>query len=177
MQKSIRIIVLAALIALGIWGWRVFFPGPESVIKSRLTSLAKTLSFDGTDGNISKVYKADQVGGYFTDDVEVTIDVRGYSGSRSIDGKTEIKQALLYAQANLTGLKVQFLDINVTLGPDKKTAVANLTAQADISGEPDFHLMELNLTLKEVEGKWLITRIETVKTLSSIQHRALAALQ
>jgi len=171
MQKSIRIIALAALIALGIWGWRMLFPSPERVIKSRLASLAETISFNSNEGNISKIYKADRVGDFFTLDVEVTIDVRGYAMSHTINGKTEIKQALLAAHSAGRSMKVEFLDINVVVQPDKETAVANLTAQATISGERDFVIQELNLTLKKVEGKWLISKIETVKTLSSLRSR------
>lgn len=166
MQKSIRFIALAALIALGVWGWRVFFPSPERLIKSRLLDLAETVSFTGSEGNFSKIYKADRVGNFFSQDVEVTIDVRGYAVSHTINGKTEIKQALLGAHQRVKGVKVEFLDINVTVQPDKENATANLTAQATITGERDFHIQELNLTLKKVEGKWLITKIETVKTLS-----------
>jgi hypothetical protein len=166
MQKLVRILLFAALVGLGIFAWRYFFPSPERVIRSRLLNLAETVSFKENDGNISRIYKADKVGDFFTLDVEVTVDVRGYAMSHTINGRTEIKQALLAAHSRVKGLRVQFLDINVTLQPDKETAVANLTAQADIAGERDFHIQELNLTLKKVEGKWLIFKIETVKTLS-----------
>lgn len=168
MQKSIRFIALAALIALSIWGWRTFFPSPERVIKSRLLNLAETVSFSANDGNISKIYKADKVGDFFSMDVEVTFDVRGYAMSRTFNGKTEIKQAVLGAQQNVQGLKVEFLDINVTVDPDGENAVANLTAQATVSGQRDFQIQELNFTLKKIEGKWVITKIETVKTLSML---------
>ena len=63
------------------------------------------------------------------------------------------------------GLTVEFLDINVTVGPDQKSAVANLTAKAKVPGE-DFMVQELKFTLKKIQGAWLILRVETVKTLS-----------
>jgi hypothetical protein len=45
------------------------------------------------------------------------------------------------------------------------SAVANLTGRGKIPGEKDFLVQELKFTLKKVESDWLISRIETVKTL------------
>ena len=44
-EWSIRAILVAALIALGIWSWGVFFPSPEKVIRKRLGSLPRLLPF------------------------------------------------------------------------------------------------------------------------------------
>ena len=43
MKIIIRIALLAALAALGIWLWTVLFPRPEKVIRRRLTELARTV--------------------------------------------------------------------------------------------------------------------------------------
>ncbi|HYG22637.1 MAG TPA: hypothetical protein VEH04_07645 [Verrucomicrobiae bacterium] len=165
MEKSIRIITIAVVVAVGILAWRYFFPSPERVIKSNLADLAETVSFEGDEGNISRALSVDSVGGYFTQDVELEIDVRGYIGRQSINSRTEIRQGLLAAHANLKNLRIEFLDIHVELQPDGETAVANLTVDAFINGERAM-LQEVNFTFKKVEGKWLISKIATVKTLS-----------
>jgi hypothetical protein len=54
----------------------------------------------------------------------------------------------------------------VTVAPDKQSAVADLTVQANISGEPDPIVQEMKFTLRKIDGRWLITRVETVRTLS-----------
>ena len=165
MQKFIRILSAAALIALAIWGWRVLFPSPENAIRARLKSLAKVVSFGPSDGSISKGYSAQKLTDYFTPQVDISLNAPGYP-PLSITDRQELIQGLLYAQANLGSLKVEFLDINVTLGPDKESATANLTAKVTIGKSADFNVQELDITLKKVENRWIIYRVVTVKTLS-----------
>jgi hypothetical protein len=165
MQKSFRAIGVAALIGLGVWGWLFFFPGPEKVIRSRLNNLAKTISFESKDGLISRGYNAQKAGEFFTRDVEVSLDMRG-DHLITISGRDEIVERAMLAARMLKTLKVEFLDINVTLDPDKQTAVANLTGNANTSGEREFNVQEFNFKFRKVDGKWLIYKVETVKTLS-----------
>jgi hypothetical protein len=165
MQKLVRIFLGLALIAAVVGGWWVLFPSPERVIRKQLKGLSETVSFDGKDGTIVKGFKAQKLLDYLTADVQIDVNVREYP-AHTFTGRDEVMQALLFAQSNLKGLQVKFLDVNVTLGADKQTAVANLTAQANIAGDRDFNIQELNFSLKKVDGKWMIYKIETVKTLS-----------
>jgi hypothetical protein len=171
MQKSLRLVGAAALIGLGVWGWFILFPSPEKVIRSRLNRLAGTVSFEPKDGIIARGYRAEKAAGYFTADVEVSVNVRGIE-PMVFSGREEIQQRALGAARLLRGLKVEFLDINVTLGPDKQTATANLTAKWTIPGDREFNVQEFNFQLKKVDGEWLIYRVETVKTLSQLILRA-----
>ena len=66
----------------------------------------------------------------------------------------------------MSGLSVEFLDINVTVEPDRKSAAADLTLKARVAGEKDLIVQELKFTLRKIDGTWLIIRVETVKTLS-----------
>lgn len=167
MQKSFRLIAALTVIGMGIWGARMLFPSPEQAIRSRLLNLARTLSFERKDGILSRGLKAQNFLECFTLDVVVSLDSRAY-GARTLTGRDELQQALLVALNHEAagGLKVEFLDINVTLGPDKQTAVADLTAKATVTGERDFLVQEFNFMLKKADGQWLIYRVETVKTLS-----------
>jgi hypothetical protein len=54
MQKSFHVVLVAALIALGIWGWRMLFPSPENIIRARLASLAETVSYEPKVGPIPR---------------------------------------------------------------------------------------------------------------------------
>ena len=171
MQKSLRLAGAAALIGLGLWGWLILFPSPEKVIRSRLNQLAGVLSFEPKDGIIVRGYHVEKAARFFTADVEVSVDVRGIE-PMIFSGRDEIQQRALGGARLLRGLKVEFLDINVTLGPDKQTASANLTAKWTISGEREFNVQEFNFKLRKVNGEWLIHRGETVKTLSHLVLRA-----
>ena len=66
----------------------------------------------------------------------------------------------------LSGLKVTFPDINITVAADKQSAMADLTVEANIAGERDSIVQEMKFTFQNTEGGWLIARIETVRTLS-----------
>jgi len=166
MEKSFRYVAVAALIGLGIWGWRVLFPSPERVIRSRLNALAKAVSFGPNEGVLAKAYNTQKLTGFFTPDVEIDVDLRGYP-PQTLSGRDEVLNAALYAHSNLNGLKVQFSGINVALGADRITAKVNLTGRAILPGsEHEFNVLEFNFLLRKVDGQWLIYQVQTVKTLS-----------
>jgi hypothetical protein len=166
MQKSFRVTLLvAAIIILGFFAWHWLFPNPEEVIRARLKKLAETASFEPKDGTIRRALKASSVPEFFTTNVEIVVDVPG-GRTQALSGRAEIQRAATGAVQELRGLKTEFLDINVKLGSDKQTAVANLTGKFTPQGDYDFIVQEMNFMLRKVDGKWLIFRIETVKTLS-----------
>src|SRR6185437_2531865 len=70
------------------------------------------------------------------------------------------------ALRNLSSLKVELLDPNLALSPDKQSAVVDLTARVKLPEERDFIVQEMKFTLKKINGAWLIIRVETVRTLS-----------
>jgi hypothetical protein len=165
MQKSFRLFVAAALIGLGVWGWRVLSPSPQSVIRSRLHNLAATVSYEAKDGMILKGYKAQKIPDFFTSNAVITVDVRGYD-PQTWQGSAELPGVFLALTREVAALKAGFPDINVSLGPDAQTAVVNLTARVVVQGERDPIAQEFNFLMKKTDGKWLIYRIETVRTLS-----------
>ena len=168
MKKWVGWVIVALLAAAaGYWVWVTFFPGAEAVIKKRIKTLAQTASFGANEPPLSRLANAQKIGSYVTTEVEVTVDVPGRS-QQSFSGREEVTQAVLAARSSLNGLNVEFLDILVTVAPGGQTAVANLTARARIPGERDFYIQELKFTLTKVDGAWLISKIETVKTLSQL---------
>jgi len=166
MNKSIfRPVALAVLVLLAAAGWKLFFPHPEKVIRRRLTELAKLASFGPKEGQLAKAVNAQKAADYFTEDAEIVVDLTGY-GSMKINGRNDLFQALLAARTQLSMVEVQFLDMNVVLDPNKQGAVVDLTAKGRVPGDRDIQVMELKVSLKLVDRKWLIRRVETVKTLS-----------
>ena len=165
MQKSLRWGLVAALIGLGIWSWRVFFPSPEQAIRSQLRKLAETASFQPKDGTVPRGLKAARLLDFFTPDVVINLNTPGYEVA-TWTGRDELREKELFAMQRLRGLKIELLDVNVHIGPGRKTAVANLTGKATISGQSDLYVQEFNFLLRKVGRKWLIYRVDTVKTLS-----------
>lgn len=163
-EWSIRALLLAVLIAIGFWGWQVFFPSPEKVIRKRLDALARAASFSSNQGLVAKAWNATVLGEFFTTDVQVTVDIPGTQ--HTISGRDELLQAAVATRSAVSSLTVEFPDIKVTVAPDKDSAVVNLNAQGKVAGHPEAYLQELRLRLIRIKRDWFINQIETVKTLS-----------
>ena len=164
MKIIIRIVLLAALAALGIWLWTVLFPRPEKVIRRRLTELARTVSTSANESDLARLAAARGVAGFFAANVELNVDLPEL-GQRTMD-REEITQLALMGRSRAGGVQVKFPDINITVAPDKQSAVADLTVEANVSGEHDSIVREMKFTLRKTDGQWLITRVETVRTLT-----------
>jgi hypothetical protein len=168
MKRVVQIGFAVAVIGLGIWLWTALFPSPEAAIRSRLNALAKAVSFDSGSGMLAQAYNAQKAAAFFTTDVEIEVNVGGYE-PLELHGRDELQLAM-GGRARLSSLKVEFLDMNVNIAPGGETAKVNLTGKATVPGQHDIAAQEFNFMLKKVDGKWLINRVETVKTLSAARH-------
>jgi hypothetical protein len=164
MKIIIRIVLLAALAALGVWLWTVLFPSPEKVIRRRLMELARTVSSSPNESDLTRLAAARSVAGFFASTVELNVDLPEL-GQRTLD-REELTQLALLARSRAGGVHVKFPDITITVAPDKQSAVADLTVEANVSGERDSIVREMKFTLRKTDGQWLITRIETIRTLT-----------
>ena len=158
-----RAALAAALVGLGFWGWRAVFPGPEKVIRHRLTEMAESASFTSNEGPLAKFINAQKLSGFCTPDVELDIAVPGYQ--RSISGRDELLKIAMMARSAVSSVSVQFPDINVTVAPDKQSAVADVTVRARIGADKDFDVREFSCALKKIDGTWFVSRVHTVRTL------------
>lgn len=159
-----RILLLAMLAGLGVWGWRALHPRPEQAIRRRLNSLAKLASFSEKESQLASLYTATRLAAFFTKDVQITLDVPG-AAHNSINGRDELQAAIAASRGLATSLSLQFVDIVVQIGADQRSSSANLTVRGKVSGDKDVIVQELKLFLKKVDGDWLISRVESVKTL------------
>lgn len=159
-----RVALLSALGAAGFWAWQFLFPTPEHVIRKRLGELAAAASISSSEGQLAKLANTQKLVSFFTSDVQVTVDVPGRS-MQTFNGRVEIQQATLGARGFLGSLKVQFVDVIVSVGPDKQSAQAHLTATVSLPGEKLPEVQELEMGFKKVDHDWLINHVETVKTL------------
>jgi hypothetical protein len=165
MKIAIRLILLAVVVALGVWLWTVLFPGPEKVIAKRFQELARTVSFTSGESDLTRLGAARKVAGFFAVPVELAVELPELGHHSTLD-REEIMQVALAARARAGGVQVRFSDLTVRVAPDKQSAVVDLTAQAAVSGEHDPIVQQMKFTLRKMDGQWLIIRVETVRTLS-----------
>ncbi len=161
MKIVLRIVLAAALVALGVWLWTVLFPSPEKVIRRRLIELAHTASVSISDGDLVRLAAARRLASFFSTNVEVNLELSGLPHQNIMD-RDQITQAALIAHTRT----VKFPDISVTVAPGKQSATADLTVEAEISGEQGLVVQEMKFTLRKIDGEWLIVRVDTVRTLS-----------
>ena len=165
MKIVLRLALLAVVIAAGVWLWNVFFPSSETVIRRHLNSVAADASFDSKQNPLVAANNAETLAGFFATNVQINLDVPGHA-QQSFASRGEITQAALAARSVVGGLKVEFLDVDVAVGADKLSATADLTVKAQAAREKDVIVQEMKFTFQKIDGDWLITRVETVRTLS-----------
>jgi hypothetical protein len=174
MKIVIRCVMLAALVGLGVWLYTILFPGPEKAIRKRLAKVAQLASIKPDQGLISRGASIQELANCFDSKIEITLNLRG-GAEHSVTGRDGIIEVAKLAHARFRMLQIDFLDMNVTLSPDKESATVHLTAKGSSSEERDFQVQEFKFTLKKINGEWLIISVETIRTLSWLQTSEVAA--
>jgi hypothetical protein len=164
-MKWPRLLLWAAAAALLAWGWVVLHPSPERLIRKQLDGVARAASFGPSQGTLAKLAGAEGLADYFSTNVEIKIDLPGHQEHRLM-GREEIPPAALAARASVQSLSVTFPDVTVIVNADQESAIADVTLQVKVSGEPDMIVQEVKVTLRKINGHWLIVKVETVRTLS-----------
>jgi hypothetical protein len=165
MKLLFRLLLLAAVAALGYWLWTVFFPDAETVIRKRLNKVAALVSFTRGEGNFAAIASVERLSGYLAPDIEISVN-DPYQSNQTLSGRSEVKQSVMAVRKALAGLKVEFVDLNVSFNTDRSEATVLLTGRARLPDQRDLLLQELKVILRKIDGEWLITRVETVRTLT-----------
>ncbi len=161
-----RLLLLLILAGLGLWVWKILFPSPEKVIRKKLAAVAHVASFTANESPLTAAHHATQLAGHFSLDAEVILHTA--FTAYAFHSREEIREAALAARSNLRGLTVEFFDAAIMVEPDRTSATVDITVKARVPGEREFYVQEMKFALKKINGDWLITRIETVKTLSQL---------
>lgn len=166
MKWTLRIVLPAILIGLGVWLWFYLHPSPQEAIRRQLKGLAEVASFEAGEGLISRASAAQKLAGYFTTEVTMNIEPRGIFPEQIT--RVEIAEQALYLrmQKDIRSFKVKILDPVITLGADNKTAIVEVTLHAETEGERHLIVQEMKFMMRAVEDDWLILRMETVRTLN-----------
>jgi hypothetical protein len=165
MKIFFRLVLLAAIIAAAIWLWTILFPGPEKIIRKRLVQVAAEASFNSGENPFVIAARSENLASRFSTNVEVNLNAPGYE-RLEFSGRAEITQAAAGARMHLSGLKVEFPDVSLTVGPDKQSAVADVAVKVQAAGQKDIYVQEMKFTFQKIGGDWLITRVETVRAPS-----------
>jgi len=162
---ALRVILLLLVVALGVWLWRYFHPSPQEAIRRRLADVARAASYTEPGGMIARAAKAQKLAGYFATEVSILIDVPDQSHHEAAS-RDEIMRSAIGMRNVFRSFQVQLLDPNITVGGDQKSASVDLTLRVETPGDQYLIVQEIKCILRQVEGEWIILRVETVKTLN-----------
>ena len=137
MKIVFRLLLLAAVAVACVWLWTVLFPGPEKIIRKQLASVAAEASFTAGENPLLMANRAKNLASRFGTNVEININLPK-RGQHGFLGRAEITQAAATMHSKFGSLKVEFLDVSVTVGPDKQSATADLTVNAQSDTDKDF---------------------------------------
>lgn len=165
MKIIFRLALLAAAAAFGFWLWTVLFPSPEKIGPRKMDSLASTATFNADASSLARAAKAGNLTDFFSPDAQIILDAPGLA-DHTFSGRDEIRETALAGFATLNSLKVKFLDTTVQISADKQTAEVSCTIEVKAGDNKDYGAQEMHFQFQKIDGAWLITRAETVKTLS-----------
>jgi len=165
MKSALRVMLVGILAALGIWVWGYFHPSPQEAIRRRLADVARAASYTEPGGMIARAVKAQKLAGYFSPEIAMRIDLPDQSRHEAAS-RDEIMARAMALPTIFRSFKVQLLDPNITVGADRKSAIVDLTLRAETPGDQYLAVQEIKCTMRQVDGEWIIVRVDTVKTLN-----------
>jgi hypothetical protein len=160
MKQIVRLLVVILALA-GAWGtWVWFHPAPEKAIRQQLAKLSDSLVSKPNEGNFARVAAMNRTLSFFTTDVLINGEGMARMGE-TIQGKTELQQALFVARKQLEG-EIDFSDVRVQVVPGETNATATFTAVGHLAGQADPYTQDIKAQFKNIDGTWLISRVDPV---------------
>ena len=164
MVKLKKIIIIAVIVAVGVWAVAYFFPSEEKKIKKQFRLLAEWVSKDPGENTLTTVYKIKHIGTLFDTMCEFKVPVYSFSGNYTPD---EISGYAAQGRLVSSQLYLKFYDLDISFpeeGSAKVTLTARLTGKLNVGDSID-ETHEVESILKKVEKKWLFSKVEVIEVL------------
>lgn len=136
-----------------------FWPNEERVIRGRLDDVAAILSMQAGESELARMTRLSHLRDYLAPAVQVRY------GTQETESRDTVLAAVAQWGRSPEGLKVEFVDVQVTLDPDSRDA-ANAYFTAKITGPDSVDAREAEVRLARLDGKWVVTSAETRETLT-----------
>jgi hypothetical protein len=158
-----RLLQIIAILIVGVavyflWIWT--HPSPETAIRKQMEQLAETLVAKPGEGNFARVAAINKTLSFFTPNVY--INGEGIPQvNESIQGQTELQQALFAARSRLDG-SITFDAVHIEVGLEATNARVNFHAVARLSGQNEPYSQDLKAEFVKIDRKWLISRVDPI---------------
>lgn len=147
------------LVGWFVWKW---LPSDEKAIQSTVTRLMETASIEPNESGFSRLTYADRVAAFFTTNASLSLEGLGRNFP-VLNGRSEVIQASMSARANLRQAKFELADLHVTFPGETGVAEAYAAVRGQVNFETNLFGQAFRLTLRKVNGRWLIDRLTTVE--------------
>ena len=156
-----KFVSVAVALVIGVMAARAFWFSDARVIRRRLAALAETASVAKSETDVDRLVRAARLGTFVTDEVMIRSDVSAFVG-----GKQAIVGLALQGAAAYGPMTVAFDNVHISVtDPATATVLLNVRVTAD---NPQVELpqpRQVNATLSKVNGQWLLSRAEVLRTL------------
>jgi hypothetical protein len=158
------VIALAVLAFLGVLLWRHYFPNNEKLIRKMISSLEQDIGRPQTGKTLAELNAANSMASYFTPTAEIEAEIPEL-GRYTLNGRQEIVQVLVAVRADprVSGVKVEFKDMVARVDAGKQTATVELTAKVTQTGQRDYGMQDVRLSLSKYNGDWRSAKATTVR--------------
>ncbi len=146
---------------LAVWLVYHWFPNEDRIIRQRFQQLAQLASTRPDESRFKRLANARRIADFFSQDAILHFT---NPGPELIDGRQQLLQTAITAKLNVRQARIQFLDLRVERGADGVSATVDLTVLADVNDEKNAVAQEVRFTLAKIEGEWLLTRMDPVKS-------------
>lgn len=170
LAKLIILAITAAVVIVGVFSFRYFFPSDERQIIRRLNDLAEAASFTNVDdgrGQLAAARWAERLARYFTEGATVMFeDVDGQTWS--FDNREHLRQTMLAARPHLESLTVAISDPQTLVTEPSIAGRTTVTVQArwrEAELESNIWAREVSFNLVKSGRQWFINRAESAPVI------------
>jgi ketosteroid isomerase-like protein len=163
LKKGFGAVAIVAAVVIGVWAYRMLFPGDEKLIRKLVDAAADAASVKANDNPLFRLAGANRLASYCTPDVILKVEISGVD-VRTINGHDDLLQAAIAARAGWQQAKIQLNELTISVAPDRRSAKAQAVISAFLNGG-DPLAQELDVRFKKIDGDWKIAQVETVKAL------------
>lgn len=146
---------LAGVVVLAAIAWYAW-PTETKAVRTRVTDLVEALNADGGESDLARIGRAAALASALTPDVVVSLDA-----TRHLQGREAVLGMARQALQAQGGARVELRGLQVSLGADGTTAVADATLRVD---DESYHEVQLHLVKRD--GDWLVARAALVQPLT-----------
>jgi ketosteroid isomerase-like protein len=155
---------IAALALAGAWAW---WNGAERQIRRTLNVLADGLSHSEVASPLGAVSAVAEMQALLAEDVVVE------PGGRlpPISGRPAVLAAAARVRTEVPALRLEFVDVTVTVSEDGAAAAVEGTVSAvitDRAGQQRTDAREFTAAMRLVDGRWILARARAVDVLEPV---------